>query len=89
MSIFVIFRVSRPEILGPLIAQQFPNDFYEVADNEWLVSAHSTAKEVASKLGLVGSGENGSAIVFKMDSYYGRAPTDIWDWVKTKSEDSA
>ena len=28
----------------------------------------------------------GTGIVFEVASYYGRATTDIWDWVKLKWE---
>ncbi len=87
MSIFVVFRIQSPEKLNKAIKEAYPNDSLKVSEGEWLVSASATAKEVATKLGII-DGDTGSAIVFKMDSYYGRAPTDIWDWIVTKSEAS-
>ncbi len=88
MSIFVIFRTSDREKLENAIKAIFPDNYLDLANGEWLVSGTLTAKEVSDKLGI-SSGENGSAIVFKMEAYFGRATNEVWDWVKTKSEATA
>ncbi len=88
MHIFVVFRVTDKEHLGPAVRTAFPENNLQLQEDEWLVAANLTAKEVADHLG-VSEGENGSAIIFKMSGYYGRATTDVWDWIKTKSEAAA
>jgi hypothetical protein len=55
--------------------------------NEWIVSFKGTAKEVSDKLG-VSNGKSGGAIIFGMAQYFGRAPTNIWDWIIAKAEAS-
>ena len=85
MSIFVIFKVSDPDGLGQAIVNAYPRDHLRIQQDEWLISAPVTAVELSNLLGIT-EGTNGSAIVFKMGAYYGRATNDIWDWIKTKSE---
>lgn len=85
MSIFVVFSASMPDRLRPVIEEHYRDDNLEVKPGQWLISANETARDLSTRLGLL-EPHNGAAIVFKMDSYFGRAPTDIWDWIKTKSE---
>lgn len=85
MAIFVIFRVGDPAAIRAALERHFPNDHRDLGDNEWLVSGSGTAQEISNRLGVT-DGTSGAAIIFSMQSYYGRAPTDIWDWIKTKAE---
>lgn len=87
MAIFVVFKVSDPHLMRAAIARVFPNDHLDLGDNEWLISARGTAQEVSNRLGLAPENEAGSAIIFSMQSYYGRASTNIWEWIKTKAEE--
>jgi hypothetical protein len=88
MNIFVVFKVSDSTKLERAIEDVYPEDHLKLQDDEWLISGGSTAQEVSDRLG-VSSGDNGSAMIFRMGSYYGRASTNIWDWIKTKSEDAS
>lgn len=85
MTIFAVFRAQKPELLGSAIAREFPDDYLQISDDQWLISADMTPKEVSDKVGITG-GDNGSAIIFSMRGYYGRAPTDVWEWIKVKAE---
>jgi hypothetical protein len=85
MSIFVIFRVARPAELEAALARVYPDDYLSLGGGQYLVSAIGSAKAVSDKLGI-SDGNMGSAIVFKMTNYFGRATTEIWDWVKNKAE---
>lgn len=87
MGIYVIFRVSSPDKIKQAISAEFPNDHIFVGHNEWLVSTKGTAKEVSDKLKIT-DGANGVAMVFGMSGYFGRASSDIWDWIKAKAEAS-
>lgn len=89
MTIFAVFRVAKPELLGPAIAREFPNDHLALGQDEWLISADLTPNEVSDRIGITTDpSETGSAIVFSMRSYFGRAPSNVWDWIKTKTEAS-
>jgi hypothetical protein len=85
MSIFVIFRVTDPAKLKAAIAANFENEHLELGNNEWLVSSNMTPQGISDKLGITDA-SNGVAIVFGMSGYFGRAPTNIWDWIKSKAE---
>ncbi len=87
MAIFVIFRVSDPPKMLEKLREVYPNDHLQVQQGEFLVSASGTAKDVAERLGITGTTTpTVAAIVFSMASYFGRASTEIWDWIKTKAE---
>ena len=85
MSIFVIFRALSPAQLEAALVREFPDDHRKLENNEYLVSAAGSAKEVSDKLGI-SDGNTGPAIVFRMSSYFGRAPGEIWEWIKLKAE---
>lgn len=85
MSIFVIFRVADPAKMKAAITINFENEHLELGNNEWLVSSNMTPQGLSDKLGVT-NGSNGAAIVFAMSGYFGRAPSNIWDWIKSKAE---
>lgn len=86
MAIFAIFRVTDAAALATAVKREFPNDYFDLGNGEWLVSAKSlTAKDVSDKLGIT-SGQSGNAIVFSMGGYFGRTMSPTWDWIKAKME---
>lgn len=85
MSIFVIFRVSEPEKVKAALEASFPDNYLEVADGQFLVVSGLSAEAVSDKL-KISDGVNGNGMVFAMGSYFGRASTNIWDWIKAKAE---
>ena len=85
MSIFVLFRVTDVEKVKSALVTKFPDDYLEVEAGQFLISSNLSAESVSEKLKIT-DGTNGNAIVFAMGSYYGRASTNIWDWIKAKAE---
>jgi hypothetical protein len=90
-----IFAVLLPDgttsALEDLIPQAYPNNFLKVGQKQFLISTIGTAVDVSAKLGIYDPKEPnkpsaGNAIVFATSSYFGRAPTTVWDWVKAKLE---
>lgn len=65
---------------------------YELqADSGWLIHFNGTTIELTNHLGITGqeTGEAshvGSAIVIPITNYYGRGPTDMWEWLKLRME---
>jgi hypothetical protein len=89
MSIFVIFRVSDTSRLEEILAREFSDDHRIIANGQYLVASRGSAQQLSDRLQITGDAGNiGPAIVFKMLNYYGRAPADIWDWIKIKAEQS-
>jgi hypothetical protein len=89
MAVFVVFRTADPARVGQTIAEKYPGDHMDLGEGVWLISGKGTAKEISDTLGFssaTGGSAIGNGIVFRMDSYFGRAQTNIWDWIKVKIE---
>ena len=61
------------------------------ADAGWLINYSGTTVELCNFLGITGqeSGEHsliGSAMVVPVTTYYGRGPSNMWEWIKTRLE---
>jgi hypothetical protein len=91
MTIFVILLpVPQPAVVEA-IKKAFPNDCLSVNEMQWLVSTAGTASDVSAKIGVYDPKNptalpTGTAVVFSTNGYFGRAPTNIWEWIKTKLE---
>lgn len=87
MTIFAI--IGQPgensENLPAAVAREFPASHLEIAPRTWLIAAAGTPIEVSNRLGVT-DGTNGSAVVLEVTGYYGRASTNIWNWIKAKWE---
>jgi hypothetical protein len=83
MMVFAILAPKPETKLNLAIIQEFPDNFIAIGSGQWFVAGNGTAKDVSDRLGIT-SGENGSAIVVTVGGYYGRAATNIWEWVAAK-----
>jgi hypothetical protein len=67
-------------------------DFYELPNGRgWLISYRGTSVELSNFLGITGFPEGGSptltsVLITAASSYYGRASSDIWEWLKVRFE---
>ena len=87
MTIFIILHVKNPAKMRSALEAAFPGDHFDLGNNEWLVASAGTARSVSDAIGITSDpSKTGSAIVFSMSNYFGRASTDIWEWIKTKAE---
>lgn len=86
MSIFLITPIAEPAKVAASVKANFADDCYPVSNTQSLLVHYSgTTKELSDKLGI-STGENGTGIIVSFSSYYGRAPTDIWEWIKSRLE---
>jgi len=69
--------------------EKFP-DHYEITSTQWMISAKGTVKQISDTLGVsVQENPIGSAVLLSISGYWGRASTELWDWMKVKMEESA
>jgi hypothetical protein len=67
-------------------------DRYKLQENRgWLIKFEGTTVELSNKIGLTGQGKGEpspvrSAIIAPIGGYYGRGPTDMWEWLKIRFE---
>ncbi len=68
------------------------SDRYKLqSDRGWLIRFDGTSVELSDHIGLTGQEQGhpspiGSAIIVPVSGYYGRGPTDMWEWLKTRLE---
>ncbi len=68
------------------------SDRYKLqADRGWLIKFEGTTVELSNKIGVTGQDKGapipiGSAIISPITAYYGRGPTEMWEWLKTRFE---
>jgi hypothetical protein len=87
MTIFAVLLPTPQPPLAARIESEYAGSFFKLSDTQYLVSARSTAMEVSAKLSLdLANAFVGNAVVFAVSSYWGRAPTTVWDWIKTRME---
>jgi hypothetical protein len=61
------------------------------ADRGWLIKHEGTTTDISNFIGITGQPEGvasavGSAMVVPVSNYYGRGPTDMWEWLKIRIE---
>lgn len=88
MTIFAVINQPSPssDRLQAAIVSVYPRHNYDLGNGTWLVSDSGTASEISAKLGITPEGENGSAVILEVASYFGRANPAIWTWIKTNWE---
>ncbi|AWM05766.1 hypothetical protein [Bradyrhizobium symbiodeficiens] len=91
MTIFaILMQVPQPGLIAR-IDEEFKNDHLKISDTSFLVSANGTAAEISTRLGIFDAANpnappTGNAVVIAMSTYWGRAPTETWGWIKAKLE---
>jgi hypothetical protein len=87
MTVFAVLLPTPQPSLAARIEEKYAGSVFKINDTQYLVSARSTAVEVTEKLGLnLADAIEASAIIFAVSSYWGRAPTTVWDWIKARME---
>ncbi|MSP68251.1 MAG: hypothetical protein EXQ96_09230 [Alphaproteobacteria bacterium] len=72
MAVFAIIRQPHPDptALPKSIEQHFPETFLKLSDDAWLVAGDMAARELSDKLEVT-AGSRGSAVIVKVEDYYG------------------
>jgi hypothetical protein len=83
MIIFTILTPGDNPGLEAALDVHFTNEYLKIRAGQYLVAGRSTVIDVSNILGIT-DGTNGTGVVFSTSAYYGRASTNIWDWIKVK-----
>ena len=80
----------QPRVIAE-IERLFPEDYLALNETQYLISTTGTAQGLTNKLGMgpppdTSTQITGSAVVLAASTYWGRAPTVVWDWMKAKLE---
>jgi hypothetical protein len=85
MTIFVALPKNSSVNIDALVAQNWREESLKLESGAWLISTTGTTQEVAAKLGISEHG-GPSVIIFSTTSYWGRAPSTVWEWMKAQLE---
>lgn len=85
MTIYAIIAHANPDKLASAIATTFKDAHLQLNEKAWLVAGTGTSKEISDRLGVT-DGKSGSAVIVEISNYYGRAPNNVWAWIKNKWE---
>ena len=86
MIVFSVTSLTPNPKLNSKVVETYNSNSRKINETTWLIAASGTSREVSDSL-TISEGEIGSsAIVFATSGYFGRAPTDIWEWIKAKRE---
>lgn len=91
MTIFSVTILSFSQPVADEIKKAYPNDHLAISNDQYLISTIGTASDVSAKIGLYDpknptAPPTGSGIVFSTNGYFGRAPSNVWEWIKAKLE---
>jgi hypothetical protein len=94
MTVFAVLMPTPQPGLVSVIEQEFPGNHILLNETQYLVSYSGTAKELVAKLRiydakLPAAPPSGLAVVLSVSSYFGRAPSTVWEWIKVKMESPA
>lgn len=99
MSVYLLTPLAENvEQAGALVQDRLGNgkgDFFELPNGRgWLISFRGTSVELSNLLGITGFPEGGSptltsVLITAVNSYYGRAGSDLWEWLKVRFESAA
>lgn len=82
MAVFMIVPTTQELTrLKAKLGESLPGQFYELPRGEFLVKYTGTSRQLSDDLGIT-DGVNGAAVVASLGGYYGRAPNDVWEWIK-------
>ncbi len=87
-NLFALFVASKPDAIKErLSATNLPFAILSqpVSADSWFLITKSaiTTKEVCDALGIT-DGSNGSGVIVRVENYYGRADTEVWEWIVAK-----
>jgi hypothetical protein len=86
-SLFAIMAVGNPAALELRIDTSSSWLNLKVREGQWLLiaPAGTTTKEISDKLGVTGENPaSSSAIILKVESYFGRTSPSTWEWIIAK-----
>lgn len=95
MAIYIVIPlIPNSTALNTAVEERIslPSDRYKLqSDRGWLIKYEGTTIEASNHIGITGQPQGvsspiGSAIIVPVSGYYGRGPTDMWEWLKTKLE---
>jgi hypothetical protein len=90
MALFVVLLPHENPVVVASIKEKFSNDnYFEINSTQLIVSGKGSAQRISDMIGITSEDEKsiGSAVVLAFSGYWGRASTDLWEWMRVKIEE--
>ena len=87
MQVYAVFRVTNLQLVRDRLKESYPDTHYDDASDVFLVASEGeTTQQIANKIGLGEDDGRGvsSGIITPTNPYWGRAPSDLWEWIAVK-----
>lgn len=91
MNVYAILLPIDPSPVVGVIMSKFPDHHLRITSTQWLVASSSTTQEVSAHLGIYDAANPsgarvGDGIVVAVSNYFGYAPKNVWEWLRSKTE---
>jgi hypothetical protein len=86
MTIFAVIAHQRPDLLKAEIEAKYPSQFYHLAPSTWFVFDNITSAEIGEKLRVTNGTLGAQAVIIAVSGWSGFAPSDLWEWLKSRFE---
>jgi hypothetical protein len=83
-TLFAVMADPSNQALPVALVQNFPTDHIQIRPGQWFVVGAGTAKDISDKLKITPNNETGPAVIVAVSGYYGRASSQVWEWVAAK-----
>lgn len=83
-TLFAIMAEPSNPILPQILMEEFPDEHIQIRAGQWFVVGTGTATDISNKLKITPGNDAGPAIVVAVAGYYGRASSQVWEWVAAK-----
>lgn len=90
MAIFFVTPISDAAALKRAIKEKIGDEVYFLPGHSGaaFVAFNGTTKDLSDALGITSNDEVrvSTGVVLPVSNYYGRGPTDMWEWLKVRME---
>ena len=87
MQVFAIFNVHDPALVRSALERNYGKNFFAARTGVFLVASEGeTTRDVANKASIGEDDGHGvtSGIIVSVTNYWGRASSDLWEWIHVK-----
>lgn len=86
-QVFFVAITGGADAVVNRIGEKFPDeDTFKLAKDKWFIVFDGVSRDLAETLSIRSSPSIGAGIVLPVDSYSGRASTQLWEWLKLQME---
>lgn len=84
MTVFVVVLTRSSEEALRRINAIDEAERYQIKDNVWLINHDGPTQQFAEQLGIRRHNTGATGVAFPISNYSGRAPADLWEWLKER-----